>query len=81
MEREEDITLLAESFYKKNLTQVEFQTSVDGSDGELGSRASHRVVSLELIHPNDVIKALRQFIENNQEPLKLACILIFVKFF
>lgn len=80
MEREEDITLLAEYFYKKNITQVESQTSVNISDGELDPGASNRAVSLELIHPNDVIKALRQFIENNQEPLKLVCILTFVKF-
>ena len=80
MEREEDITLLAEYFYKKNITQVESQTSVNISDGELDPGASNRAVSLELIHPNDVIKALRQFIENNQEPLKLICILTFVKF-
>ena len=80
MEREEDITLLAEYFYKKNITQVESQTSVNISDGELDPGASNRAVSLELIHPNDVIKALRQFIENNQEPLKLVCILKFVKF-
>ena len=80
MEREEDITLLAEYFYKKNITQVESQTSVNVSDGELDPGASNRAVSLELIHPNDVIKALRQFIENNQEPLKLVCILTFVKF-
>lgn len=80
MEREEDITLLAEYFYKKNITQVESQTSVNISDGELDPGASNGAVSLELIHPNDVIKALRQFIENNQEPLKLVCILTFVKF-
>lgn len=80
MEREEDITLLAEYFYKKNITQVESQTSVNVSDGELDPGASNGAVSLELIHPNDVIKALRQFIENNQEPLKLVCILTFVKF-
>ena len=80
MEREEDITLLAEYFYKKIITQVESQTSVNVSDGELDPGASNGAVSLELIHPNDVIKALRQFIENNQEPLKLVCILTFVKF-
>ena len=61
----------AEEAEQTNQEQTEEEESqVAKQDSSVTTEEPPVVIRQELIHPNDVVKTLRQFVEDNREPFR-----------
>ncbi|KAK3087953.1 hypothetical protein FSP39_012723 [Pinctada imbricata] len=79
IDTEEDVHLLASYFMhvkggKKQQAEEEMMDEIDEEirklTGKEGDADSTKSETIELIHPNEVLKALRAFVEENRQPAK-----------
>jgi len=84
IESESDIVSLGQYFYNQSIEKPNEVLLADNDDEENDESARiecqdsaesritppHMVVKQELIHPNDVVKVLRQYVEDNRDPFR-----------
>lgn len=84
IESESDILLLGQYFYNQTIEPSEETSNTNEDNNNTDSTeqenkqaqdeqeedSNQYVVRQELIHPNEVVKALRQFVEENREPFR-----------
>ena len=83
IESDSDILSLGQYFYNQSIEKPNEVILPENNDEEndesakiesqesVESRTSqHMVVKQELIHPNDVVKVLRQYVEDNRDPFR-----------
>ena len=83
IESESDIVSLGQYFYNQSIEKPDEETPADNDEENDDSTQIENqdsvetsitpppvVVKQELIHPNDVVKVLRQYVEDNRDPFR-----------